>query len=159
YGNVATATSPQTVSLTTTSTAPFGVHFRDTTDSSNIGSVTIGSGASSASFRYNDTLAGSPSLTASDGALTSPSTAQTETVKATRPSQLAFPTPVQPLTAGHPPALLTVHPPDPYGNVATATSPQTVLLTMTSTAPFGVHFRDSSDTTNITGVTIGSGAN
>src|SRR5258706_11321050 len=71
YNNVATAASTQTVLLTTSSTAPFGVHFRDTGDTINIPSVTICVGASSASFKYNDTLAGSPMLAAADGALSS----------------------------------------------------------------------------------------
>ncbi len=156
FNNVATAASTQTVLLTTSSTAPFGVHFRDTADTTNITSVTISTGASSASFKYNDTLAGSPLLTAADSPLTSAT--QTETVGAAAAIKLVLTTAPQTLTAGVTSGVITVQLDDPFNNVATAASTQTVLLTTSSTAPFGVHFRDTADTTNITSVAIGTGA-
>ncbi len=156
FNNVATAASTQTVLLTTSSTAPFGVHFRDTADTTNITSVTISTGASSASFKYNDTLSGSPLLTAADSPLTSAT--QTETVGAAAAIKLVLTTAPQTLTAGVTSGVITVQLDDPFNNVATAASTQTVLLTTSSTAPFGVHFRDTADTTNITSVAIGTGA-
>ena len=81
FNNVATATSTQTINLTTTSA---GGQFRDNaTGNSAITSVTISSGASSASFKYNDTVPGNPVLTATDSALANPSVSQTETVNQT----------------------------------------------------------------------------
>ncbi len=156
FNNVATAATTQTVLLTTSSTAPFGVHFRDTADATNITSVAISTGASSASFKYNDTLAGSPLLTVADAPLTSAS--QSETVNAAGASKLVITTAPQTLTAGVPSSPITVQLDDPFNNVATAASTQTVLLTTSSTAPFGVHFRDTADITNITSVTINTGA-
>lgn len=64
FGNP-TTTGSVTVFLSSTSA---GGVFRNTADNANITSVSIGSGASSASFRYKDTLAGSPTIKAADQA-------------------------------------------------------------------------------------------
>ena len=152
FNNVATATSTQTITLTTTSS---GGQFRDNaTGNTQISSVTIASGASSASFKYNDTLAGSPVLTASDSPLTAAT--QTETVTAAAASKLVYTTTAQTLTAGVTSGTLTVQLDDSFNNVATATSTQTVLLTTTSSAG---QFRDNATgNTQTTFVTIASGA-
>jgi hypothetical protein len=79
-----------TVNLSTSST---GAVFRDSADSSTITAVTIGPGASSASFEYRDTVAGGPTITATDAAAVLTSATQVETVNATVANKLAFTTP------------------------------------------------------------------
>ena len=74
---MATAASTQTISLTTSSS---GGQFRDNATGNTQTSVTIASGSSSASFKANDILAGSPVLTVSDSLLIM--TTQTEIVTA-----------------------------------------------------------------------------
>ena len=61
--NTPTTNGALTVYLFTSSS---GGVFRNTADSATITSVTIPDGSSSASFRYKDTVAGSPTITASD---------------------------------------------------------------------------------------------
>ena len=67
----------QTVNLTTTSAE---AAFWDTADTGTITTVTIPAGSSTASFKYEDTLAGTPTLTASASGLNAAT--QTETVTA-----------------------------------------------------------------------------
>ena len=55
-------TGPASVDLSSTST---GASFRDAADATTVTSVTIPSGQNSASFRYRDTAAGAPTVTAS----------------------------------------------------------------------------------------------
>ena len=154
YNNVATASSTQTITLTTTSS---GGQFRDNaTGNTQITNLTISSGSSSASFKYNDTLAGSPVLTVADSALTNPTATQTETVSAAAASKLVYTTTAQTLTAGVTSGTITVQLDDQFNNVATATSTQTITLTTTSA---GGQFRDNATgNTQITSVTIASGA-
>ena len=59
---VAAGSGGESVSLGTTSA---GGVFRNTEDTATITSVTIPAGSSTASLKYNDTLAGTPTLTAS----------------------------------------------------------------------------------------------
>src|SRR5205823_4812496 len=106
------------IRLFTSSTALSRVHFRNTADTANITSVTIASGQTSVSFKYNDTLAGSPLLTASDGALASPTVTQTETVNAAAAVKLAYSTSAQTLTAGVTSSTITVQLDDVYNNAA-----------------------------------------
>jgi hypothetical protein len=152
FNNIATAASPQIINLTTTST---GGVFRDTGDTTTITSVSIASGSGSASFKYKDTLAGSPVLTVTDSALTNPTATQTETVNAAAASKLVFTTTAQTLTAGVTSGTITIQLDDAFNNTATAASTQTINLSTTST---GGVFRDTGDTTTITSVSIASGA-
>src|SRR5205814_950212 len=126
FNNVATATSVQTVSLTTTSA---GSQFRDTLDTTTITSVTIGIGESSASFKYTDTLASSPVLTATANVLPRPSATQTEPLTSPTRRYSDLTTAAQILTAGVTSTTITVQLEDAFNNVATATSVQTVSLT------------------------------
>jgi hypothetical protein len=89
YGNAVNQTgSARTVNLTTSST---GGVFRDTGDTTTITSVTIPVGSNSASFKYKDTVAGTPTITA---ATTSPTTltsaTQSETTLAGTATQIAI---------------------------------------------------------------------
>jgi hypothetical protein len=72
-----------TVDLSTTST---GGVFRDTTDSTTITQVTIPDGSSSASFKYKDTVAGSPTIKAADHAAVLTPATQAETVNMASPT-------------------------------------------------------------------------
>ena len=125
FGNLATANGTQTVLLSTTSA---GGSFNPTTF------VTLTSGTSTASFTYNDTKAGTPTITATDAALTTPTVTQQETVDAAAAYQLVLSPGAQTLTAGTPSASITVTLEDQFGNLATAASTQTVSLTTTSLA-------------------------
>ncbi|MDO8629411.1 MAG: hypothetical protein Q7R41_02865, partial [Phycisphaerales bacterium] len=67
WGNAITAEGNRTVTLSTTSRN--GI-FRDTGDAADIASVTINSGGSTASLKYKDTTAGSPTITAASSSPT-----------------------------------------------------------------------------------------
>ncbi len=131
FNNVATASSTQTLLLTTTSSG----QFRDNaTGNTPITSVTILGGTGSVSFKYNDTLVGTPTLTVTDNALTTPTATQTETVTAATASQLAFTTLPQTLTAGVTSNTITVQLEDAFGNfTAAAGNAQTISLSSNST--------------------------
>ncbi|MHB8219466.1 MAG: beta strand repeat-containing protein [Acidimicrobiales bacterium] len=106
YGNVVTPVAPVTVMLSSTSS---GAVFGSSQNGKPVTSVTIGASQQTATFWYGDTVAGSPTVTASasvcgpKGSTACTSGTQTET-----------------LTAG-PPAGLTITP--PAGSGQTATSP------------------------------------
>src|SRR5208282_5265463 len=150
FNNAATAASTQTIALSTTSSG--GQFLDNATGNTTITSVTIASGASSASFKYNDTLAGNPVLTVTDSALTNPTATQTETVAAAAASKLVYTTTAQTLTAGITSGTITVQLDDAFNNVATAASTQTIGLTTSSAAG---QFRDNTTgNTQIIFVTI-----
>src|SRR5947209_3860831 len=92
-------------------------------------------------------------LTDADSPLTSAT--QTETVNAASASKLVYTTTAQTLTAGATSGTITVQLDDAFNNVTTAAATQTVNLTTTSAAG---RFRDTTDTTTITSVTIAIGA-
>ena len=78
YGNTgATSTTAQTIGLSTTSAA--GAFYASQTSTTPITSVVIPAGKSTLTFAYGDTKAGTPTITASDPALSSAPT-QKETV-------------------------------------------------------------------------------
>jgi hypothetical protein len=78
YNNPNTADATITVTLSSGSTGAYS--FRDVADTTTISSVTIESGSSSASFKYNDPKSGTPTISASASGLTSAT--QIETVNA-----------------------------------------------------------------------------
>ena len=148
FGNFTNASTVQTISLATTSTGT--VVFAPT-------ALSIASGSGSASFTYNDQKAGTPILTATDGALTTTTVTQTETVNAAAASKMVFTTVPQTLTAGVTSGTITVQLEDSFGNFSNAASAQTILLSTTSAAG---QFRDNATgNTQISFVTIASGAN
>jgi hypothetical protein len=140
-----------TVDLSTSSS---GGAIRNTADSSTIASVSIPGGTADASFKYTDTAAGSPRITAADHAAVLPAGSQTETVNAANASKVVFLSGAQALTAGVTSSTITVERQDQYGNPATNGS-LTVNLTTGSTA--GV-FRNTADTAAITSVAIAAGS-
>ena len=126
FGNFATASSVQMISLATTSTGP--AIFAPT-------SLIINSGSGSASFTYSDQKAGTPTLTATDSALTTTTVTQMETVNAAGASKLVFTNAPLTLTAGVTSGNLTIQLEDQFGNFTNATTTQTISLVTTSTGP------------------------
>ena len=114
FGNV--TTTAETVNLSSFNAAT-GLFKDNATGLTTITSVSIPAGSSTASFKYVDTLASSPTLTAAATGLSSAT--QTETVIAAAASQLLFTTSAQALTAGVVSGTLTVQEEDPFGNVST----------------------------------------
>ena len=84
-GSPVNASSNVTVTLTKSSS---GGLFRNSTDTATITSVTIPTGANSASFKYRDTLAGTATITASASGLSS--AVQNETVAAAALDHIAI---------------------------------------------------------------------
>src|SRR5207247_2360475 len=77
YNNPNTSDATITVALSSDSSGTYA--FRDATDTTTITSVTIANGASSASFKYNDPKAGTPTITAAKSGLTSATQLETVT--------------------------------------------------------------------------------
>ena len=131
YGNLdATATADQTISVSTTSAA--GAFDATQAGTTPISSVVIPAGQGGASFYYGDTQAGTPTVTASDTAFTSPPSQQQETVNPAAASKLVFgqqPTSTAAGTSISP--AVTVQVEDQFSNVVT-TDTSTVTLTLSS---------------------------
>ena len=141
YGNLATAGSNVTINLASASAT--GAFFSGAT---RVTSVAIPAGGSSASFTYEDTTAGTPTLTAAAAGLSSAT--QPETVLAAAPAKLVFATLAQTLTAGAASAPMTVQLDDQYGNAAVAGGSLTVNLA--STSPGAVFLGGATQTASIT---------
>jgi hypothetical protein len=117
YGNPgAVSTSDQTIGLHTDSAA--GTFLSSSAGSGPITSITIPTGQSSATISYSDTRAGTPTLTASDGAFSSPAATQVEVVNPSAVTHLvvttSFPSPDVAGTVGS----VTITAMDAYGNTA-----------------------------------------
>src|SRR6202021_2963983 len=112
FGNV--TTTAETVNLSTTN-ASTGLFKDNATGLTTITSVSIAAGTSTASFKYVDTLASTPTLTAAATGLAA--AVQTETVIPAAASQLVYTTVPQTLTAGIVSGTLTVEEEDQFGNV------------------------------------------
>jgi hypothetical protein len=162
----------QIVNLSTDSP---GGQFRDLANTTNIMNVSIAAGSSTASFLYQDTLAGTPTLTASASGLTAAT--QQETVNPSVASQLVItqqPSPTA--TAGVSFATQpVVAEEDQFGNIITSDSSSTVTAARGSlgtaslqgsnltiplssgVATFSGLFYDKAETMNITFTTNASG--
>ncbi len=112
-------------------------------------SVTIPAGANSTSFWYKDSVAGTPTLTASAGTLTSATT--TFTISAGAATTLVYTTSTQTLPAGSVSGVITVQRQDLHGNPVTS---GTIDLDLTTTSTTGKFYSDASGTTQITTVSI-----
>ena len=111
------------LSVVLTSTSATGTFSPQTT-------VAIPAGGSDVNFYYADTTAGAPTITATAAGF-APATQQ-EIVVAAAPSQVAFITAAQTLTAGVPSQTMTVQLEDAFGNPASAASTTTIRLSTTS---------------------------
>ena len=155
YGNTgATSTTTQTIKLSTTSAG--GTFYAGSSGGAAITSVAIAAGSSSITFYYGDTKAGTPTITATDSALSSAPT-QKETIAVGAASQVTITSAALSFPAGGRGGPATVQLEDAYGNTgATSTTTQTIGLTTTSTA--GAFYLGSSGGSAVTSVTIAAGA-
>ena len=153
-GARANVTSNTLVSLSSTSST--GIFYSTSVCTTIINSVTIASGTNTASFFYNDTESGTPTITASATGLTS--AMQTETVNAAAPSKLVFTTAAQTLTAGVCSSIITVQTQDQFGNPSVETSATTIILS-TSSGSTGTFSTSSTCTPTTNSVTITANTN
>jgi ELWxxDGT repeat protein len=151
YANPTTSTSDQTITLR--STSPTGVFYASQPGTSPISSVAVLQGQSTVSFYYDDTKAGTPTITAADAALGSPATQQ-ETLMPAPASQVVFTSVPLSLTAGAF-GQVTLELEDASGNAVDAASPQTVSLSTTSAG--GAFVATPLSTSSLTSVTIALG--
>ncbi len=149
----ATSSTAQTIKLSTTSAA--GAFYASSTGSSPITSIIISAGQSSITVYYRDTLAGQPTLTASDSALsTPPSQEPVSIVPAAASLVVITSTPLSFVAGGQGP--ITVQLEDAYHNLgAVSNTAQTIDLTTTSKD--GAFYASSTGGTPITFVTIAAG--
>jgi hypothetical protein len=117
-------------------------------------SITIPEGSSTTSFEYEDTLAGSPTVTATSPGLLA---TQVETVQPAAPSAVVFTTRAQTVTAGQPSTAITVELEDQYGNVAIAGSGG-LSLALTTTASAGSFLDGNGQPLSGPNLTIAEGA-
>src|SRR5439155_10490581 len=89
YNNPNTSDATISVDLSSDSSGTYA--FRDVADTTTITNLTIASGASSASFKYNDPKAGTPTITAASSGLTSGTQLETVTAGAFVKLQLLVP--------------------------------------------------------------------
>ena len=147
FGNVLTN---EVVNLAT-SAAATGL-FYNSAGTATITSVTTNA-SGLASFQYYDTLAGTPTITATDNVNSAVTQTQMETVNPNVAYKLVFTTLPQTLNAGQKSTPMTVEVEDQYGNeVNTADT-----INLTSSSGNGV-FYDSTGTTVITSVNTVGGA-
>ena len=149
YDNPSPASSSESITLTSTSLAG---RFFETDGTTVLTSPSIASSASSLSFKYGDTAAGTPTLTAAATGLADGT--QTATVSAGAAAKLGFTTTPQTLTAGSVSGTITVQQQDTFGNAVPASSAIPLTLTSTSTAP---SFFETDGTTPLASPTIASG--
>jgi hypothetical protein len=174
-----TTTGTTTVTLATTSST--GTFYSDSGGTTKITSITLNSPASSANIYYEDTSAGTPTLTASATGYSSVSTTLTinsltptpspSPGPSSTPTPTPTPTPAPPasklvftagagqsLTIGDvSPTAIVVQRQDSSGNpVSTGTSAITVSLSTTSSN--GKFYSDSAGTNTITQITIAAGS-
>jgi hypothetical protein len=155
YNNTANVTGSTVVNLTTTAAAT-GKFATSAVGPFNITSVTIPVGSNFASFYYNDTTVGTPTLTAASGSLTNGT--QTETIiTAGTPSKIAFTSLAQNITAGSASSVITIQTQDAGGNPANVGADIVVGLTTTSSGKFDTLVSGPFSGT-ITSVTILSGS-
>ena len=154
--NVANATGATNISLTpnggplTYSTSP--------TCASTVTTVAIASGASTATFRYRSTQAGTFSLGGSFGNLTSRPLAIT--INPGPPSALVFTTTAQSRTAGSCSGVATVQLRDSFGNPVSVMAPTPVTLTSNANPPSSFQFfTDAACTgTGVSSTTMAAGS-
>ena len=143
-------TAAETVNLTSTTQGT--PSFSTTLNGGATTSVTIPAGSSTATFYYGDTKSGSPTITASDAALSLTSGHQTETISGGTAAKLAVTSP--PFTAAQgtwATSQFTITLEDTFGNPTTRTGTTTVNLASTSS---GAKFATTSGGGSATSVTL-----
>jgi hypothetical protein len=118
--------------------------------------VPIAPGASTATFSFRSTAAGSVTVTASSAPLAP--IAQVETVNPAAPDRLVFATVAQTRQAGACSAAATVQSQDPYGNASSVAAATTVSLSASPATGFAF-YADAGCSTLAGSVTIAAGTN
>ncbi len=152
FNNIATAGSGG-VAVTLASTSSGGSFvdaFGDALQTPN--TITFAQGTSQVSFRYADSVVGTPTITASSSGLTSAT--QSETVVAQIATSVAFVNPPVILNEGVS-SELTLEIKDQFGNPMINASPRTINL---ATSSFEGTFIDPVTQTTVTSVTIPAGS-
>ncbi len=157
FNNPVTAGTNVIVTLSSTSSG--GQFSTSSSFTSTITTITIPSGSNSATFFYKDTVAGSPTLTASSAGLTSATT--TFTINPAAASKLVFTSGIgQTLTVGTVSSQITVQIQDGFGNAVNA-GIGGLIINLASSSPSG-RFDTSAGGAfdgTITSVPIPSGSN
>ena len=148
-------TADTTINLTSSSAS--GTFYSDAAGLNPISLVTINAGASSASFYYKDTTAGSPTITVAE----SPSqgwtaAAQVESVAGVI-AKLAFTTTPQTITAGNVSGIITLQTQDTSSNPYNVTA--NTIINLTSSSANGTFYSDAAGLNPINRVTINAGGN
>jgi hypothetical protein len=160
FNNPATSSTPVTVNLSASPAT--GAKFAATSGGGATSSVTLAANAQSVTAYFADTLAGSPTITASAGGLSSGT--QTETVTAAGPSTLFFTQTVsgnQTVSATATVGPFTIQVQDQFGNPVTNTaSAATITLSTTSGGTTGhtPFFTTTSGASTASTIAIATGA-
>jgi len=150
FGNDAYVASPLTVTLS--SSSPTMTFHATGLCGAPITTVTIPTGNYLAGFNFKDTTAGTPTITATSGALTSGM--QTHTIRPGPPSQLAFATPPRTVIAGSCSAQLQVESRDQFGNASNVAGNTVVTLSTTAGATGSFYTDPGCSLSAVTQVTI-----
>ncbi|HEY8207567.1 MAG TPA: hypothetical protein VIG99_08805 [Myxococcaceae bacterium] len=135
-GNPANVSPARTVSLSASPATGF-TFYSNSLCTTAVTTVSIASGANSATFYFRGTAAGTPTITGSSGGLSSAT--QTETINPGAPSVLAFTTAPRTVTAGGCSAAVTVQARDAFANPTNLGADTTVTLTAAPSAGFAFH--------------------
>jgi len=154
FDNVAPAQAAITVSLS--SSAGTSAFFSDPSCSSAVSSRPIAVNATQASFYFKDSAAGSPTVTASSGTLTS-ATQQVTVVAGNNATKLAFITSAQTLTAGACSSAVTLQSQNSSGTPTNVTS--ATVIGLSSTSGGNIFYSTAGCSNVVTSVTMASGTN
>jgi hypothetical protein len=138
YGNVSPVASATTVNLSASPSGGFTLYAGGTCAGGSVGSISLPAGASSTTFSFRGTTAGSVTITASAAGM-SPNPTQVETIAPAPPSHLVIITSAQVLTAGTCSNVLTVQSRDAYGNSSPPTLGETVALSAAPATGFTLY--------------------
>jgi hypothetical protein len=155
YNNVSAVTAATTVSLSAAPATGF-TFYSNAGCTVAVSSVSIAAGASTASFWFKGTAAGSVTVTASAAGMT-PNPTQVETVNASAPDRLVFTTGAQTRQAGACSAVATVQSQDPYNNVSPVGAATTVSLAASPATGF-TFYSNSTCSAAVTSASIAAGA-
>ncbi len=113
-------------------------------------------GQSSASVYYDDTLPGTPSVSAADSSFTAAAASQMETINVGPEEQVAISSPAFNLPAGTR-GQLTLTLEDAYGNAVVNSLFPTQTIDLSTTSPGGAFYASQTSTTSVSSVSIGEG--
>ena len=119
-----------------------------------LAAISIAAGGNSTSLYFKGTAAGTPSLTASASGLSQAS--QVEAITGGSPTQLAFTTLPQTVSAGACSSSVTIQSLDAFGNPVSVVASTSVSLSVSSSATLGF-YSDAACAVSTTSVTIGAG--